>query len=298
MTLDGDDWKARKRAVREAFDLYSKTQGDGWRALCPGCTSSKTGRADYSLSFDTYGRYWCFRCGTKGRLRGAEFAELPHALDAPADVAAAVRGPVLELPDSMHALWGASSRAGALAGAVEYARSRGLDEARCELHQVHAVVTGFWTGRLVVPILADDPGDPWLGFVGRAWSKAFTPPYRYPRGMPRKELLFNHRALRVETDVPLLVVEGVLDAIAHYPHAVAVLGKPSATQVAALIEARRPVVVVLDGDAWVEGWALAMRLRAEGQRAGNVRLAPQQDPDEVRPAELMERARKALVEVL
>jgi DNA primase len=86
----------------------------------------------------------------------------------------------------------------------------------------------------------------------------------------------------------------VFDAIALWPDGVAVLGKPSPMQREAMIQARRPVVVCLDGDAWREAYALATLLRVEGQRAGFVRLGPGVDPDEVPRAELDARAAACL----
>ena len=50
------------------------------------------------------------------------------------------------------------------------------------------------------------------------------------------------------------------------------------------------------GDAWEEGWALAMRLRLHGMRAGSVRLPPRKDPDQVDPAWLRAAARASLDE--
>ena len=75
---------------------------------------------------------------------------------------------------------------------------------------------------------------------------------------------------------------------------VACLGKPNEAHLALLQEARRPVVVVLDGDAWEEGEALSLRLRFEGLRAGFVRLPPKTDPDEVSPALVWDWARASL----
>ena len=106
--------------------------------------------------------------------------------------------------------------------------------------------------------------------------------------------MFNEAALAEVTDEPALVVEGPFDALAYWPQAVAVLGKPTEPQMLTLLRAVRPVVVVLDGDAWQEAEMLAWRLRFEGQRAGWVRLPPMVDPDEVDPAWLREEARRAI----
>lgn len=290
---DDADWRKVKRAVRESFDNSAKPQGSGWRALCPFCTSSKTGRADYSLGFDRFGRYVCHRCGVGGRVRGSAFAELPEG-DGGFPASAALDVGELEMPETMYPLWGEPRSAMVLALASEYAAKRGLTERVCARHRIHAAFGGFWHGRIIVPILADNPDDPWLGFVGRAWASGITPPYRYPMGMQRRTVLFNHRALRRRTEAPVLVVEGVLDAIAHWPNAVAVLGKASAEQKEALLAASRPVAVVLDGDAWFEGWALAAFLRAHGRRAGAVRLPPRADPDEIPPDTLARLAQEAV----
>ena len=100
--------------------------------------------------------------------------------------------------------------------------------------------------------------------------------YRYAPGGRRA--LFNEAALHVETDQPVLLVEGVFDAFPYYPNAVAFGGKPTDEQVAALLAAKRPMVSTLDGDAWQEAEALAMRLHLAGKRADWMRLPPGRDP--------------------
>jgi DNA primase len=105
--------------------------------------------------------------------------------------------------------------------------------------------------------------------------------YCYPRGMNRDGLLYNAPALQEQTARPCYIVEGSLDALALWPDAVAVLGKPLKSQLRILAAAKRPLVVALDGDAWNEGQALAWTLQSLGVRAASVRLPPKTDPDEV-----------------
>jgi DNA primase len=118
--------------------------------------------------------------------------------------------------------------------------------------------------------------------------------YLYPKGTQRGRLLYNHDALSVETDIPLMIVEGVFDTFPFWPHAAAVLGKPSHLQVAALIQAKRPIAVVLDGDAHDESLALSLRLQFEGVRAGCVKLPPRKDPDEMNKEDLLRAARECI----
>jgi DNA primase len=90
--------------------------------------------------------------------------------------------------------------------------------------------------------------------------------------------LFNKSELFIDTPAPIFVVEGVFDALALYPHAVAVLGKPTTAQENIIAKTKRPICVALDGDAWQEGWAFAMRLRVRGRTAHPLKLPPCEDP--------------------
>lgn len=219
-----------------------------------------------------------------GRLDGYEDLEAPEEEERP----------VMEPPSEFYELCRGEGRGSmSLDPARKYLRGRGLaDEKLWATARIGACAEGFYAGRVIVPVLSPD-GD-WLGFVGRAWVKKHDVPYLYPRGMARREVLYNHAALLGEGDRPVFVVEGVMDALALWPDAVAVLGKPSAGQLIALAESPRPIAVALDGDAWAEGEKLAMQLQTEGQRAGNIKLPPGKDPDEVPRQWLDEEARRCL----
>ena len=93
--------------------------------------------------------------------------------------------------------------------------------------------------------------------------------------------MYEHRVLHETTEEPAIVVEGVFDALPYFGRALAVLGKPSPWQVEALAATQRPIAVVLDGDAWEQGWALANKLQLAGVRAGSVRLPAGEDPNSV-----------------
>lgn len=277
MKLSADD-----RALIEQV-IAPLVLGDGWtRVRCPLCVS-RTGKEDRrgSLGVRASGVFNCFKCGAKGSVRvdGVRVAE-------PAPAEEFYLGP----PEGFVPLPHASVLG---TRAMDYLLGRGLPRKTILAAGLGACLSGYHFGRVIVPVTAPTSGE-WLGWVGRAWTKSAEVPYLYPRGMDRATTLYNERALYVETDDPVLVVEGTLDALAVWPHGVAVLGKPSEPQIAKLARARRPVAVVLDGDALDEGWALAARLRFEGARAGFVRLPPKVDPDEVPRAELDAMARASI----
>ncbi len=271
-------------ALRDA-----RPSGDGWlRASCPLCPS-RVGTPDRRVAFGYQtrtGGYHCFRCGARGRVGGA-MVGLPQA-EPEAGRAE------LEMPSSFLPL---SEEPGASAlvadDARRYLAGRGIGPGLWRAARIGAAVSGRHFGRVIVPML-DDLGEDWVGWVGRAWVKKVPVPYLYPRGMERASLLYNHGALLRPMDEPVMVCEGVFDTFPVWPDGVALLGKPSGPQVEALAASRRPVAVVLDGDAWMEGWSLAMTLRMLGQRAGAVRLPPRTDPDEVPAGWLREEMRRCL----
>lgn len=244
----------------------------GWaRIECPLC--ARTGKRDRkrSLGVHASGRYRCFRCGAWGRIDLDGSAPPPQAPPPATD--AELGAPEGFVPmtsaDGLGALCLAPARA--------YLRRRGVTRRIAAEAGIGACATGRLAGRVVVPVIDDGR---WRGWVARSWGPSDRP-YLTATRMPRAEVFFNGRILDEESDAPALVVEGVFDALALWPAACAVLGKPSHWQIGALAAAPRPVVIVLDGDAHEQGWALAMRLRLEGQRAASVRLPPKTDPDEV-----------------
>ncbi len=252
------------------------------RANCPFCVEA-VGKVDrrQCLHLNTRtGKWGCFRCDSYGWLAGFEgLLETPEPVVAPPS-----------LPAEWVPLWcspGLDSYA--CEPAREYLASRHVGARIQEAARIGACTRGPMAGRVVVPI--DGPGGVLAGWVGRSWVPDVPRKYLYASGMQRQSLVYNGDVLQEETETPVLVVEGVFDCFPFWPDAVAVLGKPSEGQVGVLAAARRPVVVVLDGDAWEEGRSLAWRLRFDGARAGFVRLPACLDPDEVDPAWLAAEAR-------
>lgn len=235
--------------------------------------------------YPTSGFYKCFRCAAIGNVnedgvlparsgprpepeRGLAPAEIEGFLSfADEDVASSVRARPF----------------------LSYLEGRGVPRSTAVAAGIGFCAGGELDGRVVVP-LVDASGELW-GAVGRVPAGGHPLPYRTLNGMARDKL-FNEAALDVDTDEPVLVVEGVFDALPHWPDVVACLGKPHEPQVRRLAAARRPVAVALDGDAWRESEALSMRLQIMGARSGFVRLPGGADPNDVDPGWLRAKARE------
>lgn len=143
-----------------------------------------------------------------------------------------------------------------------------------------ACLDGRFGERVVVPHVV---GGVWAGFSSRAIGNQ-EPKYLYPRGMDRRAALWGLEWVP-DTDEPLYVVEGVFDALPLFPYGVATFGKSvTPEQIALLSDLKRPLVICLDGDAWQECRALAMRIWMRRQASGNdysvdwAHLPPTEDP--------------------
>lgn len=326
----GDDYRSGRqrredredadRRVREALAGTRQTLGSGEgsfgarrvRAPCPFCEEER-GKRDRKMALSierATGLFYCWRCGTGGRLLGDEFlepdavaaAEGPRCMvvDAAGNV---VPRPVLDSfahlgPPDGYVELGRGDAVGEplLAWAHEYAARRGITPEMADVLQVGACWRGKLAGRIILPALLPDDatdaaitphahvvrGQRWVGWVARDATGTRDRTYLTAPDMPRGEWLWNHGALLAPDDgEPVILVEGSLDAIPFHPNGAAFLGKIGAGQYEALLACDRPLVVALDGDAWREGLALAWRLQFDGKRAAALHLPPETDPDEV-----------------
>lgn len=245
------------------------------RANCPFCEMVvfKVDRKQ-CLTFSAATGFWkCFRCDSKGKVN-----DLPFDVGSLQVERSSAEAPPVNLPEGFIPLWTPEGRASiAAAPARKYLASRGVSQATVQQARIGACVRGTFAQRVVVPIYK---AGKLAGYVGRAWKKKAELKYRYNSGFDRASTLYNEEALYATSDEPAIIVEGVFDTFPFWPNGVAVLGKPSGPQVDMMIAARRPILVVFDGDAHRDATALAMMLRLHGKTAAALRLPPGVDPDE------------------
>lgn len=233
----------------------------------------------------------CFKCGTTGWL-------LPQLMDLQEweveDVDVEREPP--QLATGFVPLYhGDGLGSSALEPARAYLRRRGITDEIGEAADIGTAVWGWLSGYVIVPIPNyENPEAPWKGWFARDYTGFKEQKHRYPKRMSRLDTLWNEQALWERTDEPVIVTEGILDALPYYPDGVACLGKPIDAHVQLFLRAQRPIVMCLDGDAHEEGWAYAMKLRFLGLRAFSVRLPPNQDPNSVDPQWLREQVQNAV----
>jgi len=295
---------AKNRLVLEAIAHESSSGLMGIiRAICPFCVASGHSTRKKKLDYlPATGKWSCWRCKAYGWLTVAETLA-PRRMAPSSASNRHVRPTTVEPPEGFF-------RVGAYPSPIShlvhsYAIKRGITRnAIAEagfgmtLHRAdRSQGEQDFRGRLIVPIYA--PGQHgsesgWLGYVGRDVTGRSNLPYLYSKGLSRAKVLYREEILWEETEEPALCVEGTLDAAYLWPDAFAVLGTWGTDQVALMRGAKRPIVALLDGDAWRKGEALAMCLEVLGKRGGYVRLPPTKDPDQLDRAWIKEEALRSL----
>ncbi len=225
------------------------------------------------------GWYKCWRCEARGRIspQDAPGRVLPPPTQGRPDKT------LFEAPEGFQELETPIGRSSlTFEPAWAYLIGRGIHQRAIQALRLGACEGGFWGGRIIAPHF-DVDGKTWLGWVGRVWVKRPREgvlPYRYPVGMQRT--LYNARVLEIETDEPALGFEGALDVAHYHDRAFGFFGSPTPAHLKEIKErAKRPVAIVLDGDAHDKGAMVALHLRLDGIEAGSVRLGPRIDPDQV-----------------
>jgi len=269
----------RDEQVLDAYQL-GRSSVTGWnRSDCPFCIE-RIGKEDDDQSFgiqEGTGAYHCFKCKIKGRLKNPpEWFPIDELFEEMIEYVEEFDPPPFFEP--LYLKRGLTSSK--YADARQHLIDRGLPDTDLWAYaELGACLRGRMFGRVVAPIRTETCT--WTGYVGRDFTGDSKAKYLYPRDMDRHSQLYEQFLLNdEEDDRPLLIVEGVFDALPYFGRACAVLGKPTDEHVQTIVqtETQRRIAVALDGDAWSEGESLAYRLRLHGVNAQALRLPPKEDP--------------------
>lgn len=317
------------RAYLQSMNVEVQTtynDGTEWVIQCS-CDDKPSNQAEWHLWVNVEkGQGYCYRC--KRRLadpiaivRFVEGLNFPQALRRIKDAVApstrlqdAIAGLMakpgtkevvaveeIKLPAEFIPAWKATKL-------PSYFTQRGLTKKDCLDYLLGWCDDGFYARRLVVPVF--DLNEQLATFVARWMGKGSPPPLVMPDGSVKKgrkvlypkhsrtsKVLFN-QATAAEHD-PVVVVEGVFDAMRVGACACALLGKhASRVQVQHLVDMgqTRRLVIMLDTDAHEEAEELAEEL---AELCPDVRLATlpshRGDPGESLPVELRRSIKRARV---
>jgi hypothetical protein len=256
----------------------------GWvRANCPWCEELGHHSRVKNLAINPetgYFKCWrSFHCGTVGFLWSKDAltysaAYVPVIAPSLADIIAKRIGPS---PADLEGFQRIDVKAPGLGlPYYTYLKKRRVSDKAITATGCGYCLGGQYKDRLVIPFVQ---GGEYVGAVTRVlYATGYA--YKNSPGFVR-DSMFNIDALFVETEEPIAIVEGVFDALPHWPYAVACLGKPTDRQVDIIARAKRPVVMLLDGDARLENRSTLLRLQLRGANVRAAYLPPATDPGDL-----------------
>jgi DNA primase len=167
--------------------------------------------------------------------------------------------PPLRLPIEYQPLWRVNTKSYSYRNALAFVRKRGLTIHDIYRYQVGYCESGDYKGRVIIP--SYDVECNLNYFVSRSYYH--TPYLKYMNPETSKDIIVFENLINWK--MPVVLVEGVFDAIAVRRNAIPILGKiPPDVLKKKLIEEKPPIIyVMLDDDALRDALEIEKFLRSE-----------------------------------
>lgn len=262
-----------------------KRARDNYAFHCPFCNHRKP-KLEINLATNEEGNnpWECWVCQTRGR----SIRSLLKQLKTPKDTAAGIlkylpKGSqieykglsIIELPEEYQPLHEASSTSVIANMVKKYLYERGLSDNDFIKYGIGYATTGEFGGRVIIPSYS---GSNQLNyFVARTYDGNY---FKYKNPEASKDIIFFENL--INWDAPIILCEGVFDAMAIRRNAVPILGKNISTALykKLLTSNVNDIYVALDTDARTKALEIAEKLLNQGKRVFLIEL-PGKDPSEM-----------------
>jgi DNA primase len=272
-------------SIENLLGKSHKRARDNHAFHCPFCNHRKP-KLEINMATNEEGKnFWeCWVCQTKGRT----IRSLLKQLNTPKDTAIEVlkyvpRGSqieyrelsIVELPKEYQPLYSASTTSVVANLVRKYLYDRGLTDNDFIKYSIGYCTTGDYGGRVIFPSYTESGTLNY--FVARSYDGNF---FKYKNPETSKDIIFYENLINWNT--PIILCEGVFDAIAIRRNAVPILGKNMATSLykKLLTSKLTDIYIALDTDAQTAALGIAEKLISAGFRVYFIEL-PDKDPSEM-----------------
>ena len=182
---------------------------------------------------------------------------------------------VVELPKEFQPLYSASTTSFIANKVRRYLYKRGLTDNDFTKYNIGYCMTGDYAGRIIIP--SYDENNNLNFFVGRTFEDAFM---KYKNPSASKDIVVFENM--INWDQPLVLVEGVFDAMAVKRNAVPILGKTlSKSLMKKLVSSKvQDIYIALDKDAEKKAVSYSEQFLSMGKRVFFVNMLDK-DPSEM-----------------
>jgi len=272
-------------SIENLLGKSHKRARDNHAFHCPFCNHRKP-KLEINMATNEEGKnFWeCWVCQTKGRT----IRSLLKQLNTPKDTAIEVlkyvpRGSqieyrelsIVELPKEYQPLYSASTTSVVANLVRKYLYDRGLTDNDFIKYSIGYCTTGDYGGRVIFPSYTESGTLNY--FVARSYDGNF---FKYKNPETSKDIIFYENLINWNT--PIILCEGVFDAIAIRRNAVPILGKNMATSLykKLLTSKLTDIYIALDTDAQTAALGIAEKLISAGFKVYLIEL-PDKDPSEM-----------------
>ena len=272
-------------SIENLLGKSHKRARDNYAFHCPFCNHRKP-KLEINMHTNEEGRnpWECWVCQTKGRT----IRSLLYQLKTPKDQASEIlkyvpKGgtveykhlSIIELPKEFQPLYNASTTSVVANLVKKYLYERGFTDNDFIKYGIGYCTSGEYGGRVIIPSYSESNSLNY--FVARAYDGNY---FKYKNPEVSKDIIFFENLINWNT--PIILCEGVFDAIAIRRNAIPLLGKSITDSLyKKLITSKvTDIYVALDTDARDKALAISEKLLNQGKRVFLVDL-PDKDPSEM-----------------
>jgi len=272
-------------AVENVLGKSHKRARENYAFHCPFCNHRKPKLEIKMMSDENGHNPWeCWVCNTRGRTIKSLLRQMKIGKEEAIEVLKYVKKgerityhdlEVVELPKEFQPLHSASTTSFIANKVRRYLYKRGLTDNDFVKYNIGYCMTGDYAGRIIIP--SYDENNNLNFFVGRTFEDAFM---KYKNPSASKDIVVFENM--INWDQPLVLVEGVFDAMAVKRNAVPILGKTlSKSLMKKLVSSKvQDIYIALDKDAEKKAVSYSEQFLSMGKRVFFVNMLDK-DPSEM-----------------
>ena len=279
-----DDYSILLGALEGVLGKSSKRARDNYAFSCPFCNHKKP-KLEIKLNTDSNGNnpWECWVCSTRGRTVKSLLYQLKLPKDQAQDILKYVHNTStvynivdtsVSLPDEFRSISELSKTSILGRKLRNYLYKRGITELDIIRYNIGFCDKGEYSGRIIIP--SYDENSNLNFFVGRTYEDNWM---KYKNPSVSKDIVPFENFINWKK--PVILVEGVFDAIAVRRNAIPILGKNLPTSLLKKIVSNNveEIYIALDGDAKKQALSHSLKLLDMGKNVYLVEL-DDKDPSE------------------
>ena len=272
-------------SIENLLGKSHKRARDNYAFHCPFCNHRKP-KLEINMHTNEEGKnFWeCWVCQTKGQTIKSLLKQLKTPFEQAQDILKYLpKGSeieykqlsIVEIPKEYQTLYDASGTSVIANIVKKYLYDRGLTDNDFIKYGIGYATTGEYGGRVIIPSYSESGTLNF--FVARSYDGNY---FKYKNPEASKDIIFFENLINWKT--PIILCEGVFDAIAIRRNAIPILGKSISNSLYKKIitSPLTDVYIALDQDARDRALQIAEQLLNQGKRVFLIDL-PDKDPSEM-----------------